>query len=127
MSRHRGGERRIVQLFQQHEESVSLVREGWYNFRTATPVFVREDEHTYYIYTSLYGMHGDTLAIWMDNDRLFVEGQVRYSPQGPPRLGRYVRYIPLEGAVDTRYLEAQYNVDGRLVVKLPKKNLSGRQ
>ena len=30
----RGGERRIVQLFQQHEETESLAREGLYNFRT---------------------------------------------------------------------------------------------
>lgn len=92
---------------------------GWMNYRTATRLSVEEDAAFYYIYTTIPGIDGHEMQIWIEGDYLFVEGQVR-NPDGLIQQGMYVRHLPLPQAVVLNQIDARFDRFGRVVIRLRK-------
>lgn len=92
---------------------------GWMNYRAATRLSVEEDAIFYYIYTTIPGINGHDMEIWVDGDYLFIEGQIR-NPDGLLQQGMYVRHVPLREAIYPNQIDARFDPYGRVVIRLRK-------
>lgn len=101
------------------------------NCRVATCLSVEESATHLIITTNLHGIQADSLRVRLQGEYLIIEGYAQDSPHSLLKRVRYIRHIPLsvsasdtdilEPMLDPRYLEAEYLLDGTLIVQIPKR------
>jgi HSP20 family protein len=99
-------------------------------YRTWAPtVDISEDDNNYFVNAELPGVKKDDVSVYVENDRLFIEGERKHESQEKSDdkdyhrverfYGKFQRSFRLPKAVDANKIEAQFE-DGVLNVCIPK-------